>query len=29
MPEAAFNLRKTIKDADVACLSKELTVEDV
>ena len=28
MCEAALNLRNTIKDADVACLSKELTVED-
>ena len=27
MREAALNLRNAIKDADVACLSKELTVE--
>ena len=27
--EAALNLRNAIKDADVACLSKELTVEDI
>ena len=29
MCEAALNLRNTIKDAGVACLSKELTVEDI
>ena len=29
MREAALNLRNAIKDADVACLSKELTVEDI
>ena len=29
MREAALNLRNAIKDADLACLSKELTVEDI
>ena len=29
MREAVLNLRNAIKDADVACLSKELTVEDI
>ena len=29
MREAALNLRNAIKDADVACFSKELTVEDI
>ena len=29
MREAALNLRNAIKDADVACLSKELTVADI
>ena len=29
MREAVLNLRNDIKDADVACFSKELTVEDI
>ena len=29
MREATLNLRNAIKDADVACLSKELTVEGI
>ena len=29
MREAALNLRNAIKHADVVCLSKELTVEDI
>ena len=29
MREAAFDLRNAIKDADVACLSQELTVEEI
>ena len=29
MRETALNLRNALKTADVACLSKELTVEDI